>query len=76
MIVPDDFSRPWPEFHQAHFGTVRFLRFMDVTVDKTGPGTATLSLPPSPTIPIPTASPMAASRRFWWTWRRGWPCAP
>jgi len=41
----DSDAEDWPSFIKRHFGTVAFLRFMAVTVEKTGAGTATLSLP-------------------------------
>jgi len=41
-------SEDWPSFIKQHFGTVAFLRFMDVTVEETGPGSAVLSLPLRP----------------------------
>ncbi len=43
-----DDAENWPAFIKRHFGTVRFLRFMDVTVEATGRGTAELSLPLRP----------------------------
>ncbi len=45
MINPEDYAENWPEFIRLHFGTVGFLKHMDVTVERTGHGTATLSLP-------------------------------
>jgi uncharacterized protein (TIGR00369 family) len=48
MIDPEGYAENWPEFIRLHFGTVRFLNFMDVTVEKTGHGTATLTLPLKP----------------------------
>ncbi|WP_337995699.1 PaaI family thioesterase [Oleispirillum naphthae] len=44
----DPGSEDWPDFIKRHFGTVAFLRFMEVTVEETGPGTAVLSLPLRP----------------------------
>lgn len=38
----------WPEFIKRHFGTVPFLRFMEVEVVATGRGTATIALPLKP----------------------------
>jgi uncharacterized protein (TIGR00369 family) len=41
-------AEDWPAFIKHHFATVPFLRFMDVTVEKTAPGSAELSLPLKP----------------------------